>query len=287
MSGPMPYLLHKSAYFEIIESLLSDPAERISMLQRLRAGVLLSDLSGFDSTNLGTPPAANRPGSGDGKTPAKRVEHLNEHWFGMALDDQGQWQKQRNAFPTGFWTDYQGDPEAIMRAAMIRGIEVSLGIPPGEEIADQCCLERRWPIDLYWICQGPWFQCWVLWRQSDATSAEGHVTVLMTTPAAYGLPLTSQITRPVDGSPPPYTAPEYSCPPPPAARLNRRGMWVIGHEDYAKTVVCSSDPSEQGDIVWPRIEWRAVRPEVVVCVSPAEWEAGVLHDGRPYTAPTP
>src|SRR6478672_10142047 len=166
MPGPMPYLLDKSAYFEIVDSLLSDPAERISILQQLRNNAPLSDLAGFDSTNLGTPPdpTVNYAGSGDKRTPAQRVEHLNEDWFGMS-NATGQWQKT-GTFPTGFWGDYQGDPEAIMRVAMIRAIEVSLGIPPGGDPPDLCCLERRWPIDVYWLCQGPWFQCWVLWRQS-------------------------------------------------------------------------------------------------------------------------
>ena len=46
--------------------------------------------------------------------------------------------------------------------------------------------------------------------------------------------------------------------------------------------VCSTEPSIAGDIKWPRVEWRAVDPDVVVCVAPAEWEGGVLHDGRPF-----
>ena len=172
-----------------------------------------------------------------------------------------------------------------MRAAMIRAIEVSLGIAPvapGQGVP--ATFPRQWPVDLYWICQGPWFQCWVLWRQSDATAAEGHVTLLITTPAADGYPVTSKITRPVNPNDPPYTAPEYASPPPPAARLNRRGMWVIGHEDYAQPpepVTTSTGPSAKGEIVWPEVEWRAAG--AVVCVAPAEWEGGVLHDGRPYT----
>ena len=276
MPGPMPYLLDKSAYFEIIEDLLADPARRIAILQQLRTGVALADLAGFDSANRGA----------DGKTPDKRKEHLHEHWFGMS-DATGSWQKQPGVFPTGFWSSYQGDPEAVLRTAMIRAIEVSLGLPPafpGDPFAEQTDIERRWPVDVYWICQGPWFQCWVLWRQSDTTD-EGHVTVLITTPAAEGFPLESKITRPIDPHDPPYQAPEYAIGPLPDARHNRHGMWVIGHEDHERRVVCSTEPSIGGDIKWPRVEWRAIDPDVVVCVSPAEWEGGVLHDGRPYVHP--
>jgi hypothetical protein len=174
----------------------------------------------------------------------------------------------------------------ILRTAMKRAIEVSLDLAPDEQnLPDVCCLERAWPIDLYWVCQGPWFQCWVVWRQSDSIAAEGHVSVLITTPAAEGYPLVSKITRPIGPTPDPYTAPEYACPPPKASRRNRRGMWVIGHDDYDKTVICSTAPSLLGQIDFPRVEWRAVDRSRVVCVAPAEWEGGVLHDGRPYTAP--
>ena len=279
----MPYLLHKAAYFEVVESMLSDPGKRLWLHERLRRGALLSDLSGFDSTNLGAPATGGRPGWGDHMTPDERVAHMNEEWFGMKYT-AGHWEPQPDHFPTGWWTDYQGDVEGILREAMIRAIEVSLGLPrtAGGEKPEGFSPSRQWPIDLYWICQGPWFQCWVLWRQSDNTAAEGHVTVLITTPAAEGFPLTTKITRPVDPNDPPYTSQEYASPPPPGARLNRRGMWVIGHEDYEKRVVCSSDPSELRDIVWPRVEWRPTNRDVVVCVAPAEWEGGVLHDGRPY-----
>jgi hypothetical protein len=276
MSGAMPYLLDKGPYFEVIEDLLSTLAKRISILGSLRGGAAISDLVGFDSSSL-VP---------DGRTPDERVEHLNEDWFGMTNNGTGGgWQKQPQVFPTGFWAGYQGDPEAILRDAMKRAIEVSLGLPPGlpgELDPPVSAIARQWPIDMCWICQGPWFQCWVLWRRCDSTAAGGSVTLLITTPAATGYPLTSKITRPIDPNDPPYTAPEYASPPPPDARLEHQGMWVVGHGDYAKTVICSTYPSRKRRIVVPRVEWRAVDPNIVVCVRPAEWEGGVLHDGRPY-----
>jgi hypothetical protein len=286
MPGPMPYLLDKSPYFEIIEDLLKDPAQRISILESLRNGDPIAGLVGFDSTNLGAPAKSNPtvPAWGDGRSPDERVTHLNEEWFGMT-DATGKWLPQPGVFPTGFWSSYQGDPEAIVRAAMICAIEVSLDLPPGtrgDPLPDANTLERRWPIDVYWICQGPWFQCWVLWRQSGPSNPEGHVTLLITTPAAVGYPLESKITRPLDPTQPAYTKPEYASPPPPDARTNEQGMWVIGHADYKKTVNCATEGTLLGKIMWPTIEWRAIDPGTVVCVAPAEWEGGVLHDGRPY-----
>jgi hypothetical protein len=285
MTGSMPYVLDKGAYFEVIESILSDPTSRVAALQALRnPNQSLADLCGFDSTNLGTPatPGVPRSGSGDRRTPDERIAHFNKDWLGKVPDGAGGWQDS-GLFPTGFWTGFQGNPEAILRDALKRAIEVSLDLEPDAKAGAVWKLTRKWPIDLYWVCQGPVFQCWVLWRQSDISS-EGHVTVLITTPAAQGYPLTSKITRPVTG-PGPYTAPDYSSPPPKAARRNRRGMWVLGHEDYDMKVKYSTTPSPIGVITMPSVEWRAKDPTTVVCVSPAEWEGGVLPDGRPYAAP--
>ena len=177
-----------------------------------------------------------------------RVDHLNRDWFGMAPDRNGAWVKRPALFPTGFWTGYQGDPEAILRTAIhpcARGVTRPAAGVAGDAIPDATSVARHWPVDVYWICQGPWFQCWVLWRQAD-TGADGHVTLLIATPAADGYPLTSKITRPVDVTDPPYTSAEYASPPPPDARHNRHGMWVVGHEDYTSTVVCSTAPGTQG-----------------------------------------
>jgi hypothetical protein len=284
MTGPMPYVVEKAAYISVIESRLSDLDERISALRQLRLGAPISTLCGFDSTNLGAPPDSytNDPGFGDRLTPAQRLAHLDGDWFGMNQNANQAWVKQPGAFPTGFWRGFQGDPEAILREAIERAIEVSLDLAPGADVEDPCCLNRQWPIDLYWICQGPVFQCWVLWRKDDEGSS-GHVTLLMTTPMANGHPLTSKITRPVTGVIP-YRREEYASPPPTGSRRDRQGMWVVGHEDYQKVLVTSTNPTNIGEILWPRTGWKALSTDVV-CVRPAEWEGGVLHDGRPYNAP--
>lgn len=292
MPGTMPYLLHKSAYFEVIESLLETPAQRIAGRQQLISGAPLAGLLGLDSTNLGGPPVTaggvvTKPGWGDKQAPDERVRHINQDWLGMS-NAGGAWAPQPAAFPTGFWKGYQGDTDAILRAATVCAIEVSLNLPPahpGDAIPDASTVERQWPIDVYWICQGPYFQCWVMWRQSGTGPTEGHVTLLITTPAADGHPLTSKITRPVKPSDPPYTSREYASPPPDDARLYTQGMWVIGHGDYNKTVVYSTAGSRHAQITVPGLQWRAADPTKVVCVSPAEWEGGVLPDGRPYASP--
>jgi hypothetical protein len=49
--------------------------------------------------------------------------------------------------------------------------------------------------------------------------------------------------------------------------------------------VCSTEGSRHAQIMTPGLQWRAADPNTVVCVSPAEWEGGVLRDGRPYVQP--
>ncbi len=266
MSGFMPYLVDKGPYFSVIESKLADPATRAQALVDLRGGIAIADLVGFDSTNL----------AADGLNPALRKQHLENDWFGFGGAQM-------------FWFGYDGNPELILRDAMTRAIEVSFELEHGDPAPDPGAAGtcRNWPIDLYWICQGPWFQCWVLWRSAE--QGEGHVTLVITTPAALGYPLTSKITRPVDPTSPPYTATDYAHPPeahapPPRAGLEK-GMWVIGHEDYRRTIVMSTIGTRFGEIQVPSLGWQAVDPTSVECVSPAEWEGGVLDDPRRYVAP--
>jgi hypothetical protein len=276
----MPYVFEKGPYFEIAESLLADVPTRITLLGRLRDPANdLAPLTGADSPNLDAGPY----------TYEERLEHLYHGWFGYDGSSLNGWVKHLRSGPdnvTGDWEGYVGDPESIMREAVIRAIEVSLGIAHSddpEDLPDPCCLARTWPIDMYWVCQGPWFQCFVLWRHSEHCADDGHVTIVIATPAMKGFPLTTKITRPVDPSAPPYRSEEYASPPPPLAGNNRRGLWVVGHEDYTREVVCQDRPTAIGDIVMPQLTWVANDPTTVVCVAPAEWEGGVLHDSRPYT----
>jgi len=51
--------------------------------------------------------------------------------------------------------------------------------------------------------------------------------------------------------------------------------------------VLSTVHTKFGDIRLPVMGWSAVDPSVVECVSPAEWEGGVLDVPRPYVPPSP
>jgi hypothetical protein len=265
MSGFMPYLVEKGPYLSVMESKLADPPTRAQALLDLRANVPLADLVGFDSANLGQ----------DNLTEDQRKQHLNDDWFGFGATSM-------------FWVGYDGNPEIIMREGMIRAIEVSFGLehddPP--PLGARASSGRHWPIDVYWICQGPWFQCWVLWRAAE--QGQGHVSLLITTPPAYGYPLTSKITRPVGSQ---AAAPDYAHPPehraPPPRPTLEKGMWVVGHEDYARGVVFSTIRMGYRRIQIPTLGWVATDPTRVECVAPAEWEGGVLDNPRRYVAPAP
>jgi hypothetical protein len=263
--GPMPYVLDTGPYFLVLEDRLNDPAKRGSILKDLRNDkIALSTISGLDSTTLAE----------DRKTPDQRVAILNRLWFGMELV-AGAWVKQPNKFPTGFWNGFQGDTEAILRAGLIRAIEVSLGINHG---VDPNLGTRQWPIEVTWVCQGPFFQCWVTWMKSS--SGDGHVSLTIATPAAEGLKVKAKITRTT-------VKPDYANPPPHNAFTTKRGMWVIGHEDYVPIPTFSTFGTGRTAILIPGIGYTPVNPKEVICVAPAEWEGGVLGDGRRYTAPRP
>jgi hypothetical protein len=288
--GPMPYVLDVGPYFSVLEDRLSTPDRRAAILTLLRNGALVSDIAGLESTSL--------DGDGHGADPGYRVKVLNECWFGMKQNAAGGWDPQPNVFPTGFWNGYQGDTHAIFRAGLIRAIEVSLGIEHGAPwpgpnqngpyendiagigkrisnwVKNVTGVSRDCPIELSWICQGPFFQCWVTWMKKPDGS--GHVSLMFTTPAAKGLSVKAKITRPAPADP------EYACPPRPGAYAVGRGVWVLGHEDYTDTPGFSTLGSSVTGITTPTIEYHP-KSTAVVCVAPAEWEAGVLAAGRPYT----
>jgi hypothetical protein len=191
----------------------------------------------------------------------------------MVEQGRNNWVKQPDKFPTGFWKGYQGDPEKILREGLERAIETSLGIDYG---ADPIVPTRNLPIDIEWVCQGPFFQCWVTWQRSPK-AASGRVSLMISTPAADGLEVEAKITRPTVKA-------GYAYPVPANAWNAAHGALVVGHEDYTKKTTYSTLGSTFGLIRVPHIEWRAKKADVI-CVAPAEWEGGVLPNGHPYVAP--
>jgi hypothetical protein len=151
-----------------------------------------------------------------------------------------------------------------------------------------------------------------MWQTAQNAPNDGHVTLLITTPAGDGFPLTSQITRDKPATRPEWPDPEYAdsrrVPPNDArsvlgagAQNQRHGVWVVGHEDYRPqpgiTILrLPEHEAREGDnctkgtlvhqIPLPTLNWSATAKSVV-CVRPSFWEGGVLGAGFPYVAPTP
>lgn len=306
MPGSMPYVLDKGPYFSVIESILANPSMRADRLIQLRAGQLhngvtpgpmLADLCGFNYPSL----AAG---------PADVADHLNRQWFGMTQLPGGAWVKGDCSGPqTGWWTGYVGDPEATMREGMIRAIEVSFGIdhgaaaplwiqphadwaPAHDWAADHPAPDgtRVWPIDVNWICQGPFFQCWILFEKFNNSPAGGKVTLLITTPPADGYPLTAQITRPpwpaaVTAYPHGDYADSRTAPNPnpldPGAQNESFGVWVVGEEDPSSDRTSSIQGTTKGLVPLPWYRWYTPC-DPPVTVRPAEWEGGVLNIRRAF-----
>ena len=153
--------------------------------------------------------------------------------------------------PTGFWHNWYGDAEGIVRETFARAIEVSLGIPHDKDMTDPGWIrqnrKRTWPIEIFTRCPAPWFEGWVTWRGNSP--AHGHVTVHIHTPSHENSVL---LTSPLG---PGYTIPEYRdeiepvLPLPPGVDPKPKlpyggehGMWVIAHTEQKLVPLPSSVP---------------------------------------------
>lgn len=273
----MPYDLEKGPYFSVVEDFLSDHTRAVDTLLSLRGGVDVVHLGVLESPSLNP----------DGRTPLDRARHLNEDWFGMSWDAQQQkWHRQPPPScpppppppTTGFWQNWYGDAEAIFRETMIRAIEVSLGVDHGHALASGGTTPRHWPIELFWKCQGPWFEGWVTWRRHGNGDHDGQVTVIMATPG-NGSPIwrTPRRSPPVD---------EYEENP--VTAPGDQGMWVITHEHEDQAG--GSAPlftafTPHGQMPIPLFGAAFAGCGDVIVVSPAERDGGVNAYGRAYTPP--
>ena len=288
MSGTyMPYLLEKGPFLEVLEDKLSDPIRRREALRDLRDPTkFVWNLVGLESPTLNVFVPLE----------TTRKEAFRHDWLGIEWDGTA-WRKSNSYY----WRGWKGDPEAIFRQGLIRAIEVSFGLGDGDPLPTVEALTSKkgsraaphpcWPIDFYWICQGPLFQAWVLWRNEPGMNV-GHVSVVLSTPAATGHPLVIQITRPA--VPPPPKAPlaaggGYAANPPNtvAGPPPEHGMWVVGHEDHrmipTPTIAGSSEGNApvngQGDATAVLALGAPLRFEAsgpVVTVRPSENEGGIF-----------
>ena len=196
-----------------------------------------------------------------------------------------------DAWPTtGFWFQYHGDVESIVRESLIRAIEVSLGLDHDEEVGRTAA--RELPIELFWKCPQRWFEGWLTWRW-DPHHRTGQVTVMLATPGS-GKPVLEAPEMGVDATRPDSSrvdgvgdAPTGPGPTSTADPLQSpKGMWVISHADHVQLSAPPDDrPSPSGSWVIPPFGPTYVGVGPVICVQPDERDGGVRPFGRPYVDP--
>jgi len=187
---------------------------------------------------------------------------------------------------TGFWFQYFGDVEGIVRRTFIATIEAAFGI---EHDAPRSTATRHLPIELYWKCPQRWFEGWITWRWDDQ-ALNGQVTTLFCTPGS-GKPL---LENPMLGHDAVFdptllaTGEQQQTPgPQPAptgAQQAAKGMWVVSQEAHAQLPsLLGSEPSELGAWTVPAFGPTYVGVGDVVCVCPSEADGGVRPFGREWT----
>ena len=217
---PMPYHLDKGPVMTYLEGTLNGSLATVaSGLTQLRAGSDLFGLGGVDPTT---------------GTLEKR---LREHWFGQQQTDSGAWEAQEpfsvvDPQPTGYWKGYHGEVSAIIREALIRAAEVSLGLEHDGAIPQTAAGDldppRRWPVEVFWACPNPWFEAWVTWRDHGDDghgNSRGQVMLLLKSPGDTFNTTISDLTAP------PHPFADMLDP---ASSDTEQGMWVISHARHAK-----------------------------------------------------
>lgn len=234
--------------------------------------VPLADLNNLIAAEMGQ--AAGQPVAnagvtntavaGQAKSNAWVNTHLLPHWYGQ--DPRSNKWYCNSTGGRGWWSAWTGRPMWVMRVALRRALQVSLG----DRRKDSACrrgdlnglvvgdVSRNWPIELWWNCPVGNFQASVAWRRHPPDPAlpdSGVVSVTWMTPGVVfeelsdepgplrrqlpPLPLGCQCKelrsdlRVVCGCAPPKTdsvlRPVLEAPPGLAGvHPKRRGSWIVG-----------------------------------------------------------
>ena len=200
-----------------------------------------------------------------------------------------------NGWPvTGFWFQYFGDVDAIVRETLIRSIEVSLGLDHDQEPGPDGP-PFQLPIELFWKCPQRWFEGWVSWRW-DARHGTGQVTTMLATPGSgkpvlehpqlgqdpHGIPR-FLADEPVDGPRTPAPGVRGDAP-----NIYPKGLWVVTHRQHAKLATTPDDGgTESGRWFIPPFGPTYVGVGDVICYQPVEFDGGTNPAGRPWVPPQP
>jgi hypothetical protein len=275
----MPYQLEKGPIWSVVESALAQgPSEAYALLELLRdTKHAIADGPIVKSTTLDLVDKQGKVVS-DAKI---RGDHLNKDWFGMVEDGSGAWQKQPDTAwdpqtnpSTGFWINYWGDVEELVRETFVRAIEVSLGLDHEQTHPRRARYKRHWPVSVFLKCPTPWFEGWVTWRTWGTGAQDGQVLLEFLVPGNYG----SQVLKlPAKGR---NQAPSHINP---KQCSGDNGMWLITHEEHERLDgIVTTDPGTAGDVHAPSPGSILKDRGRVMVIEPAEADGGVAPSGRAY-----
>lgn len=294
----MPYHLEKGPWVYALEDLLNDNDQLGQILPYLtEPDQFLDAIRSFIGHRLLTEELG-----GDEEA---RYQHMVSHWFGtdgksrqasfaesLQVEDKqaaieeavklrhaahcndptasGKWAQ------TGFWMQYYGNVQEIVRTTLCKAIEVSRGIDlsAGETLENQ---RRQVPIDGLWKCGQAWWEGWLTWRALG--DDRGSVTMMFATPGT-GSPILETAEDGRNAKKNPATgggtgngtrtsAPEVTS--------LEQGMWVITHQtNITLPPIRSSRPTPLG-------QWDSIVPDIgpsyagigpIVVVAPSYQDGG-------------
>jgi hypothetical protein len=259
----MPYNLEQGPYLAMLEDLINtDP------LRCLRS---LRDLDKPVTDILRNPPIAIH--GGPYPTTAELADHIDRDWLGIEPDSPA---------PTGtsrYWSYWRGDAQGIVREALVRAIEVALGLDH-DQTPDSGGPRRQWPISLLTACGIRWLEGWISWRRVGDAPESGHVVLFILTPT-HGKPAEPTLLRPTHSTPGTPGAPYQENP---ARADGDQGLWAVGAllERRHDPEPASAQWVSPGNFPRPHLGPTYEGQGEVVVVAPSETQGGVLPDGRRY-----
>ena len=312
--GKMPYHLEKGHYLLLLEETLNEGidavvdddtqtdfpglARRCSMLEHMRAVVARPCDPVDGESEVGG--VLSWPGfMSDADVGFHISKIILEDWFGYRIRHNGTLDTKPHANkPTGMWDGYQGNVERIIANALVRTIEVSLGLDHGAAVPVGAS-PRSWPIYFFFKCQQPFFEGWVSWQCHSANRrAAGQVTVIFATPghnhpvSDHPVPIDTDgnhkddfvSTLRNDGE---FLENPIHAPAQDSAGRPHQGVWVVTHTDHKKlNVFDTSVPSAY--LEWGPPLLPIIAPETfadVVTVQPAALSGGIDALKPNYVAP--
>ena len=167
----MPKHMTKGPFFNRMAVNHSPPSAsavdpRPGLLAQLRAAAVnLEDVMTVGAVG------ATQPGGASG---AK--QHVRNHWLGAGSPPFSQ---------TGWWRNWKGEPEKVLRCGLIRALEVAMGLAhacpehpstyPSTDPARRPPDARNLPVDYFWVCGVSRFEVFVSWNPHQ-------VSVIVVTP---------------------------------------------------------------------------------------------------------